>query len=140
MKKYYDLIHLTLDIWHVPFDMAKFNLIFSDGFCRYLTDNICSNPKTLVSDWVTDCTIWILGYLSVRLIEYMGGLGRIPHICHFWYATIFLGLWKVRQKVRKFATKIAPQQNSVNWYFEIPIHILQIISICGIFCVLFWLR
>ena len=47
----------------------------------------------------------------------------IPHICHFWYATIFLGLWKVRQKVRKFATKIAPQQNSVNEYFEILIHI-----------------
>ena len=57
----------------------------------------------------------------------------IPHICHFWYATIFLGLWKVRQKVRKFGTKIAPQQNSVNEYFEILIQILQIISIYGIF-------
>ena len=35
--------------------------------------------------------------------------------------------------MRKFATKIAPQQNSVNEYFEILIHILQIISIYGIF-------
>ena len=35
--------------------------------------------------------------------------------------------------MRKFATKIAPQQNSVNEYFEILIQILQIISIYGIF-------
>ena len=35
--------------------------------------------------------------------------------------------------MRKFATKIAQQQNSVNEYFEILIHILQIISIYGIF-------
>ena len=35
------------------------------------------------------------------------------------------------KKVHKFATKFAPQQNSVNQYFEILINILQIVQ--GVF-------
>ena len=46
----------------------------------------------------------------------------IPHICHFWYATIFFK--RYAKKVRKITTKVASQQNSVNQYlfFVILLH------------------
>ena len=53
--------------------------------------------------------------------------GPIPDICKFWYATIFWTCKKYATKVRKFATKIASQQNSVNQYLGIQIHILGVL-------------
>ena len=44
-------------------------------------------------------------------------LVNIPHICHISYTSTFWGLKIVHSKVRKFATKIALWQNSVNQYF-----------------------
>ena len=38
----------------------------------------------------------------------------IPYICHFFYTHTFSGLKILHSKVRKFATKIASRQNSVN--------------------------
>ena len=40
----------------------------------------------------------------------------IPHICPFFYTTV---IWEVKilhLKVRKFATKVASRQNSVNYH------------------------
>ena len=45
----------------------------------------------------------------------------IPHICHF-YTHTFSGLKILHSKARKFATKIASRQNSVNQYWR-KIHI-----------------
>ena len=39
----------------------------------------------------------------------------IPDICHFFYTNTFLDQKILHSKVRKFATKIASRQNSVNF-------------------------
>ena len=39
----------------------------------------------------------------------------IPYICHLFYTTTFYGLKILHLKVQKFATKIASQQNNVNF-------------------------
>ena len=39
----------------------------------------------------------------------------IPHICHFFNTNTFLDQKILHSKVRKFATKIASRQNSVNF-------------------------
>ena len=44
---------------------------------------------------------------------------NIPDICHFFYTHTFSGLKILHSKVRKFATKIASRQNSVNQYWEV---------------------
>ena len=43
----------------------------------------------------------------------------IPDICHFFYTHTFSGLEILHSKVRKFATKIASRQNSVNQYWRV---------------------
>ena len=53
-------------------------------------------------------------YLYLHFTMFMR---TIPHICHFFYTTTFWGLKILHSKVRKFATKIASRQNSVNRYF-----------------------
>ena len=44
-----------------------------------------------------------------------GGPWDIPDICHFFYTNTFLDQKILHSKVRKFATKIASRQNSVNF-------------------------
>ena len=44
----------------------------------------------------------------------------IPHICHFFYTHTFWGLKILHSKVRKFTTKIASRQNSVNLGKKLP--------------------
>ena len=69
---------------------------------------------------------------------------RISPRFHTWYLSflvpchIFQACKRYAKKVQKFATKIAPQQNSLNKYFEILINILQIISISGISWCFVW--
>ena len=47
---------------------------------------------------------------TLELSEYLFGIQKfkspvtIPHICHFWDATIFLGLQKVRKKLPRDKT------------------------------------
>ena len=41
----------------------------------------------------------------------VGELGSMPHICHFWYATIFFRPEKVRQKSAKICDKICVAKN-----------------------------
>ena len=47
----------------------------------------------------------------------------IPDICHFFYTTTFWGLKILHSKVRKFTTKIASRQNSVNHHSRAKFHI-----------------
>ena len=47
------------------------------------------------------------------------GLVSIPDFFHFFYAHTFSGLKILHSKVRKFATKIASRQNSVNQNWEV---------------------
>ena len=53
----------------------------------------------------------------------------VPYLIFVIFGTppYFLDLKKYATKVRKFATKIASQQNSVNQYFGIQIHILGVL-------------
>ena len=51
------------------------------------------------------------------------GKVSIPDICHFFYTHKFWGLKILHSKVRKFMTKVASQQNSVN--HSVKIHILR---------------
>ena len=55
-------------------------------------------------------------------------LGTIPDICHFFYTHIFWGLKILHSKVRKFTTKVASRQNSVNHYSRAIFHTLCIKS------------
>ena len=50
------------------------------------------------------------------------GVVVIPDICHFFYTHTFSGLKILHSKVRKFATKIASRQNSVNKYIICKLH------------------
>ena len=43
----------------------------------------------------------------------------IPDICHFFYTHVFWGLKILHSKVRKFATKTASRQNSVNHHHSV---------------------
>ena len=47
---------------------------------------------------------------------------NIPHICHFFYTHTFWGLEILHSKVRKFATKIYPRQNSVDYTLCLKLH------------------
>ena len=47
----------------------------------------------------------------------------IPDICHFFYTSEFWSLEILHSKVRKFATKIASRQNSVNHRIRSKFHI-----------------
>ena len=64
-------------------------------------------------------------FLNFEKLEW---IVSIPDICHFFYTHIFLGLKILHSKVRKFGTKIASQQNSVDQYWEL--HILCQITKC----------
>ena len=54
--------------------------------------------------------------------------GGIPHICHFFYTHTFWGMKILHWKVRKFTTKVALRQNSVN--HSVKLHILRNIKHC----------
>ena len=74
----------------------------------------------------------------------------IPDICHFLYTNAFFRpVKKSTKKVRKFATKIASRQNSVNQYwgvkftfiFHLPVGVLigvlgVLVGVVGVFDVL----
>ena len=57
--------------------------------------------------------------LSARRLDMGHPQTIIPDICHFFFTHTFSGLKILHSKVRKFATKIASRQNSVNQYWEV---------------------
>ena len=65
----------------------------------------------------------------------------IPHICPFLYTNAFWGLWKLyTKKVRKFATKTASRQNSVNQYFWLVYLVFWLVYLVfWLAYLLFWL-
>ena len=57
-------------------------------------------------------------------------LTGIPDICHLFYTNTFLGLKILHSKVRKFTTKKASRQNSVNYTLCVRLHIPCVITPC----------
>ena len=59
------------------------------------------------------------GWYEYRIYS---GVDPVPisDICHFFYTNTFLDQKTLHSKVRKFATKIALQQNSVNFWQKLP--------------------
>ena len=58
----------------------------------------------------------------------------IPHICHLSYTTAIWGVEILHLKVRKFATKVASRQNSVNFHPRTQIMSCVKIMICMLNC------
>ena len=63
-----------------------------------------------------------------------GESDRIPHICLFFYTTAIWCVEILHSKVRKFATKVASRQNSVNYHPRTEIINCVKIMICMLNC------
>ena len=83
------------------------NIIFSDSGHQRTPILSCLLPAILSSS------------LSHHLTS-SNTLSPIPEICHFFYTHTFWGLKILHSKVRKFPTKKASRQNSVNLWHKLP--------------------
>ena len=91
--------------------------LFSSFLCSPIP---CEESVTL---W--NCLIYIyiypthLSHSNLPLILYQQNI-HILDICHFFYTHTFKGLKILHSKARKFTTKKASRQNSVNLWHKLP--------------------
>ena len=104
------LIFYTVPLNSLSFSMLSFHVPLHGG--EKVTFSSCRRCKTTEYTAFTN-----FGILRVFGIQKFKSPVTIPHICHFWDATIFLGLQKVRKK-------IASRQNSVNFILFIILSVL----------------
>ena len=104
-------------------------------FALWINSKSSTNQLYVVVGKVEEVNSFRFGRLSKILsffvaFKYIKDMGRffsrtIPDICHFFlYTSTFQVLKILHSKVHKFATKTVLRQNSINWYFEVKIHII----------------
>ena len=125
-------LNTSLPIYSLPICLFAWYSIADNG---WPVDNQYTTRKHFI--WDKKGLIWVQENFSrnYNLLQRSGfgvsgwntisilSLLCILHICHFFYTTTIWGLKILHLKVRKFATKVASRQNSVNLHPEAQIHI-----------------
>ena len=107
-----------------PFLLQNFIVLFAACWI------FIENSMLLPAQWTVqthrhfklcNCTFFLCASIatSFQPDNTFANFTTIPDICNYFYAHTFPGLKILHTKARKFATKIASRQNSVNQYWRV---------------------